>query len=145
MMKKRTAALFATLIVLVIASVVYFQNHQHHLLSVAGGSMSMATKKRFWAQGIDCQEVYEVQGYESPESLFKMFSLTQHQFYQLNPGMGMNVRQGDVICIKGLFDVSTHAMSSFWPVAIGGALALAGIGAAAYARYTHSQAHPGGK
>lgn len=30
------------------------------------GSMSMETKKHFWSLGIDCQEVYEVQGYESP-------------------------------------------------------------------------------
>ncbi|EFJ52563.1 hypothetical protein VOLCADRAFT_86786 [Volvox carteri f. nagariensis] len=135
-MKKRTVAVFGTLLAAVVGAVVYFQFHQQHLLSVAGGSMSMDTKKKFWSQGIDCQEVYEVQGYESPESLFKMFTLTQHQFYQLNPGIGMSVKRGDIVCVKGVFDVSAHAMTPMWPIAIGGILAVAGISAAVYAKMT---------
>lgn len=101
--------------------------------------MSLETKKHFWAHGIDCQEVYEVEGYESVESLYKMFSLTQHQFFQLNPGLGMSIKRGAVVCVRGLTDVSTHAMSAFWPVAIGGALAVAGIAAAAYAKISSSR------
>ncbi|PNW82711.1 hypothetical protein CHLRE_06g290850v5 [Chlamydomonas reinhardtii] len=133
-------ALFGGFFVTLVVLIGYFQYHQHQLLSVAGGSMSMETKKHFWSLGIDCQEVYEVQGYESPESLYKMFSLTQHQFYQLNPGIGMAVKQGDNICVKGLVDVSARAytMSSFWPLAIGGILSVTGIGAAVYAKHTAS-------
>ncbi len=69
----------------------------------------------------------------------QMFSLTQHQFFQLNPGLGMSIQRGAVVCVRGLTDVSTHAMSAFWPVAIGGALAVAGIAAAAYAKISSSR------
>jgi hypothetical protein len=31
-----------------------------------------------------CRDV--LQGYEGPETVFRMFSLNQHDFYNLNPG-----------------------------------------------------------
>jgi hypothetical protein len=33
-------------------------------------------------------------GYETPESVFRMYGLTHHQFTRLNPGVGMQLRQG---------------------------------------------------
>jgi hypothetical protein len=47
-----------------------------------------------------------------------------------------------VCSVKGLVDVSARAytMSSFWPLAIGGVLAVTGIGAAVYAKHTASAA-----
>lgn len=82
---------------------------------------------------------FEITNIRCVSSLLQMFSLTQHQFFQLNPGLGMSIKRGAVVCVRGLTDVSTHAMSAFWPVAIGGALAVAGIAAAAYAKISSSR------
>lgn len=38
---------------------------------------------------LKCRILAHVQGYESPETIFRMFSLSQHDFYNLNPGTGM--------------------------------------------------------
>ena len=52
--------------------IVASRTHNPPTLGTPTGSMSMETKKKFWAQGIDCQEAYEVQGYESPETVYKV-------------------------------------------------------------------------
>lgn len=141
-MRKRTVALVGMLLAVVVCAVVYFQSHQKYLMHVQSGSMSMETKKKFWSEGIDCQEVYEVQGYESPETVYKMFTLTQHQYYQLNPGSGMSLKQGTVLCVKGVFDISAKSMTNpwVWPVLMGVVIVGAGAGSVLYQRATRAAA-----
>eukprot|EP00197_Chlamydomonas_leiostraca_P000301 CAMPEP_0202887858 /NCGR_PEP_ID=MMETSP1391-20130828/42899_1 /ASSEMBLY_ACC=CAM_ASM_000867 /TAXON_ID=1034604 /ORGANISM="Chlamydomonas leiostraca, Strain SAG 11-49" /LENGTH=139 /DNA_ID=CAMNT_0049571157 /DNA_START=196 /DNA_END=615 /DNA_ORIENTATION=+ len=87
------------------------------MADVYHGAMSQETKEKYLAKGVDCQETYEMQGYESPETIFRMFSLTQHDFYLLNPGVGMDFPAGMVICVKGIWGVSNmdKPMAWFWP------------------------------
>eukprot|EP00798_Chlamydomonas_sp_ICE-L_P021282 gene21282-28204_t len=127
-MRPRTIAMFVTLLIAIVMSALFF-HHQHseHLVSATHGRMSKETKEAFLKEGIDCMEVYEVQGYEGPESIFRMFQLSQHEYHNLNPGKGIFFNQGDVLCVKGIFGLSeTHPFVWFWPIVVAG-LAIAGF------------------
>ncbi|MEW5310309.1 MAG: hypothetical protein WDW38_002121 [Sanguina aurantia] len=146
-MKQSTILLFGGMLgLLIFCSLLIWQQHQMALMHVnlgeqlrqhnspsfrRAGAQSMQSKKAFWKLGIDCQDVYEVQGYESHEALWKMFSLTQYQLVRLNPRMGAEPKRGDILCIKGVYDITTHGMTWFWPALLGGILLAAGGGALA--------------
>mmetsp|Transcript_26806 Transcript_26806/g.58447 ORF Transcript_26806/g.58447 Transcript_26806/m.58447 type:complete len:160 (-) Transcript_26806:593-1072(-) len=130
-MKKRTIALFVLLLAVVISSALYFHHQQaQHLMTVDRGAIAYDDYQRFVKLGIHCEETYETQGYEGPETIFRMFMLNQHQFHNLNPGAGFDWKQGTVLCVKGVWGISSGAAAFnwFWPVM---AALCAAVGAAA--------------
>jgi hypothetical protein len=73
-MKRSTIALFGVLLGLVLLSAFYF-HHQHseHLHQISGTNSFIAKEDhdRFLREGIHCQEVYQIQGYEGPETILR--------------------------------------------------------------------------
>ncbi|KAG1655684.1 hypothetical protein FOA52_003277 [Chlamydomonas sp. UWO 241] len=122
-MRPRTLLLFALLLACVALSASYFYTqHQGHLQHSAGSNTALITKEdhdRFLKAGIHCEESYVVQGYEGPEAVLRMFSLSQQDFRALNPGVGIQAEPHTVLCVRGMFGVEADdvtAFNWFWPV-----------------------------
>jgi len=122
MMKGRTVALFMLLLLCVAMTAGYFyQQHQGHLHHSVGTTalITQEDHDRFLRSGIHCEESYIVQGHEGPESVLRMYSMTQQEFRQLNPGVGIMAEKGTVLCVRGRFGVKEEhatAFDWFWPV-----------------------------
>jgi hypothetical protein len=129
-MKQRTLAFLGVpLVILLGCSGVWFHHQHSEHLHRASGSITKDDHDIFLKSGIDCEDAYHVQGYEGPETVLRMFSMTPLTFRQLNPGVGMDPQAGTVLCVKGTIGVSSKVTPFhwFWPVtlAILGALGFA--------------------
>ncbi|GAX80729.1 hypothetical protein CEUSTIGMA_g8164.t1 [Chlamydomonas eustigma] len=120
MKQKALAFLGVPLVILLVCSGVWFHHQHSEHLHRASGSITEEDHAIFMKSGIDCEEAYHIQGYEGPETVLRMFSMTQLTFRQLNPGVGMNPQMGTVLCVKGAIGVSTKVTPFhwFWPVTL---------------------------
>lgn len=66
-----------------------------------------------------------MQGYEDPEHIYRMYGLNSEQFQHLNPGQGWEMKRGDSLCVRGVWDVSEDPASWFWPAAVAVGVAVA--------------------
>jgi len=118
------------LLMAMMGGLAWFHHNQLGRETVAHGGMNQSDKEHYRKLGVDCLETYTMQGYEATETIFRMFTLNQHDFYSLNPGMSATLSAGDVICIRGMYGltpggVSFTTPSWFWPAV---AMAAAGAG-----------------